>query len=61
MWFFLGVIAMGLLLYAGFLLMSGQGDEAKLKKAHNIFMYAVGGLLIVIFSALVIKLVAGLF
>ena len=46
----LGIIAVALIVYAGFLWMTSQGKEDVIKKAKNILISAVIGLLI-IFSA----------
>ncbi len=47
---FLGVIAVGLIIYAGFLWMSSGGDEEKLTKAKSLLKNAVIGLVIVLSS-----------
>ena len=47
---FLGVIAIGLILYAGFLWMTAQGNEEKIGKAKRILSGAVIGL-VIIFAA----------
>jgi len=45
---FLGVIFLVLMLYAGFLWMTAQGEEAKVKKAKDMITQAVIGLIIVV-------------
>jgi len=44
---FLGVIAIGLISYAGFVWMSSNGDEEKITKAKGILKNAVIGLVII--------------
>jgi hypothetical protein len=44
---FMGIIAVGLILYAGFLYMTSQGDEQKIEKAKNIIKNAVIGIIII--------------
>lgn len=45
---FLGVIFLGLIIYAGFLWMTAQGDQAKVVKAKDIMERAVIGLVVVV-------------
>lgn len=44
---FLGVLFLGLALYAGFLWMTAQGNEVKVTKAKGILIMAVIGIIIV--------------
>lgn len=50
----LGVVFIGLLIYGGFLYMTSQGAEDKIKKSKKLMVSAVIGL-IIIFSAFVIS------
>jgi len=45
---FLGVIFLVLMLYAGFLWMTAQGEEAKVKRAKDMITQAIIGLIIVV-------------
>lgn len=45
---FLGVIFLGLMMYAGFLWMIARGNEQEVAKAKNIIIYAVIGLAVVL-------------
>lgn len=47
---FLGVIAVGLIIYAGFLWMSSGGNEEKISQAKNVLKNAVIGLIIILSS-----------
>jgi len=47
---FLGIIAVGLIIYAGFIWMTSDGDEEKVTKAKNILKNAVIGLGIILAS-----------
>jgi len=47
---FLGVIALGLIIYAGFLWMTSEGDEEKISKAKQILRNAAIGLVIILSS-----------
>lgn len=47
---FLGIIAVGLIMYAGWLWMSSEGDEEKVNKAKLILKNAVIGLIIILSS-----------
>jgi hypothetical protein len=44
----LGVIFLGLIIYAGVLWMIAEGDEAKVEKARKILVQAITGLIIVL-------------
>lgn len=45
---FLGIIAVGLIIYAGWLWMTAAGDEQKIEKAKKILINAVIGLIIIL-------------
>jgi len=47
---FLGILAVGLVIYGGWLWMTSGGDEQKIEQAKNILKNAVIGLIIIIFS-----------
>jgi len=54
---FLGIVALILVLYAGFLRMLSQGDAEKIKTSNNIMLYAVIGIFIVFASYAMLKFV----
>ena len=45
---FLGVVFLGLMIYAGYLWMIARGNEQKIEEAKNIIIYAVIGLVVVL-------------
>ena len=47
---FLGIVAVGIILYGGFLWMTSNGDEEKITKAKNLLKSAVIGLIIILAS-----------
>ncbi|HMB66108.1 MAG TPA: hypothetical protein VKO42_04480, partial [Patescibacteria group bacterium] len=47
---FLGVLALGLIIYAGFLWMTSNGNQEKIDKAKNILKAAIIGLIIILAS-----------
>jgi len=55
--FFLVVIALGVLIYGGYLLISAKGDESKLRKAHILLLFASIGILVAVFSWAIVKLI----
>jgi TM2 domain-containing membrane protein YozV len=60
LWYLFGVIAFALLLYIGYLLVSAEWQEQFLKKANKTLIYGLVGLLIVILSYSIVKLIANL-
>ncbi|MFH1620524.1 MAG: MMCAP2_0565 family pilin-like conjugal transfer protein [Patescibacteria group bacterium] len=56
---FLGIIFMVLLLYAGFLWMTAQGEDAKVKKARDMITQAVIGLIIVVAAFAISNFILG--
>ncbi|GEM_PF-3381434 len=53
----LGLIAVVLLIYAGFLWMTANGDPKKVQKARDIIVEALIGLVIIIFAFIIVQLV----
>lgn len=47
---FVGIVTVLLIIYAGWLVLSGGGDEEKLKKAKHIIVYALIGIFILVAS-----------
>lgn len=56
---FLGIIFLVLLLYAGFLWMTAQGEDANVKKAKGMITQAVIGLVIVVAAFAISNFVLG--
>lgn len=52
---FLALLIIIMLMYAGFLIMTGSGDEEKSDKAKRIVLYSVIGILILVFSYIIFK------
>ncbi|MCF7917999.1 PKD domain-containing protein [Candidatus Gracilibacteria bacterium] len=47
---FLGIIAVAMIIYAGFLYVTASGDDGQSEKAKNIVMYAAIGILVILVS-----------
>lgn len=58
---FLGVIFLGLMLYGGFVWMTAQGEQARVKLAKDLITTAVIGIIIVIASYAITMFVLGRF
>lgn len=54
---FLGVIFLGIMIYAGFLWMMTRGNEQEVARAKNIIIYAVIGLVVVLSAYAITQLV----
>ena len=54
-----GVAALLLIIYGGYMYMMSQGDKEKTKHAREIITAAVIGLLFVIFSFVILQVIAG--
>ncbi|MFA5248142.1 MAG: hypothetical protein WC415_02760 [Patescibacteria group bacterium] len=50
---FLGLLAVGLIIYAGFLWMTAAGDESRIERAKKIIINAVIGLIIILSSLII--------
>ena len=57
---FLGVVFLGLMIYAGYLWMLARGNEQEVEKAKNIIIYAVIGLVAVLGAYSITQLMATL-
>jgi hypothetical protein len=53
----IGVITLVLIIYAGFLWLTSQGDATKVTKAKSIMIYAFIGLLIILASYVIVNFV----
>lgn len=59
--FTLWVVAMAVLVIAGYKLITARWDEKEMKKANNIIIWLVVWILIAIFAYLIVRVVANLF
>jgi len=57
---FLGIVFLGLMIYAGYLWMMARGNEQEVEKAKNIIIYAVIGLVAVLGAYSITQLMATL-
>jgi hypothetical protein len=58
--FFMGAIAMGVLIYGGFLLMTANGDSEKVSQANQIIIGAGIGIGIVLISYAAVRLIVNI-
>jgi uncharacterized membrane protein YwzB len=56
---FLGIIFLVLMIYAGFLWMTAQGDDTKVKKAKDMIFQAIIGLIIIVAAYAISNFVLG--
>lgn len=56
---FLGLFAVIMVIYGGFLYVSSAGDEEKVGKGKNIILYAVIGIIIILLSFVLVNAVLG--
>jgi hypothetical protein len=61
LWFWLGAICMGVLIFGGIQLITANWDDAKMKKTNKLLMGALIGILISILSYSVVRLFVNLF
>ncbi len=57
LWFSLGAICMGVLIFWWIKLITAQWDQAKMKEANTLLMWALIWILIVIFSYAIIRVI----
>ncbi|MEI7510938.1 MAG: pilin [Candidatus Peregrinibacteria bacterium] len=55
---FLGLVAVAFIIYAGILMVIGEGEEDSLTKARKIIIYAVIGIVIIFLSWTIVNFVA---
>ncbi|MCX6824819.1 MAG: hypothetical protein NTY80_01215 [candidate division SR1 bacterium] len=60
LWFSIGAICMGVLIFGGIKLITAQGDQAKMKEANKLLMGALIGILIAIFSYAIVRIIVNL-
>lgn len=56
---FLGLLVVAMIIYAGVLFVTAQGDEKQIEKAKKMIMWSIVGMIIVMFSFAIVKVVAG--
>jgi len=56
---FLGIVFLVLMLYAGFLWMTAQGDDTKVKKAKDMIFQAIIGIIIIVAAYAISNFVLG--
>jgi len=52
---FVGLIAVIMMIYGGFILLTSQGEEEKTKKAKSTILFAVIGIVIILFSFAIVN------
>lgn len=60
LWFAFGVVALGIVVYAWFKLITAKGDEKEMKKLWSTLVGLIIWLFIAIFSFLIVKLIINL-
>lgn len=55
--FFLGIVAVAFIIFAGFLYLTSRGDDGQVEKAKKTLLYAVLGIVIVILSFAIVNTV----
>ncbi len=61
LWIAIGVVCMGVIVFAGIKLVTSRGDDAELKKATNALIGAMVGIVISIFAYIIVRTVLNLF
>ena len=61
LWFIIGSIALGMVIYASYLLIASEWKDEDLKKANKTLVYWIVGIIIALLSKVIIKLVLNLF
>ncbi len=56
---FLGLIAVVMVIYAGILLVTGQGEEEQINKGKKIILWAAIGILVIMLSYTFVRVIAG--
>jgi hypothetical protein len=52
---FIALVTVIMIMYAGFLVLTGGGDEEKSEKAKKTILYAIIGVLIILFSYVIYR------
>ncbi len=56
---FLGLLAVTMIIYAGVLFVTAQGDDQQLNKAKKVILWAVVGILIIMLSFVIVNMITG--
>lgn len=56
---FLGLLVVAMIIYAGVLFVTAQGDEKQIEKAKKMIMWSIVGMIVIMFSFAIVKVVAG--
>ena len=54
----MGIAAVGVIMYGGFLLMTSTGDAAKVAKGRRVIIYAIVGLVVAILAYVIVNFVS---
>lgn len=55
----MGIVAVAVIMYGGFLLLTSTGDAAKVAKGRRVIIYAVVGLAVAILAYVIVNFVSG--
>lgn len=55
---FVGVVAVGVMIYGGFTYMTSNGDSGKAQKAKNIIMYGLIGMIVALLAYAIVRFVS---
>lgn len=58
--YFIGILAVIMIIYGGIQYVSSAGDAGKVAKAKNIIIWSVAGLVVAIFAIVIINFVIGI-
>jgi hypothetical protein len=58
-YFWAGIVAVGFIVYGGFMYVLSNGEPGNVKKAKDTLLYAVIGLVVVLFAFAITKFIAG--
>ena len=61
LFFFAGVLAVGMLVYSGLRYITAHGDKTQIESAKNTMIYAIVGLVVVMLSYAVVNFITGVF
>ena len=58
-YFWAGVVAVGLIIYGGYMYVLSNGDPSRVKKAKDVILYSVIGLVVIILAFAITTIVVG--
>ncbi len=61
LWFIIAAICMGVVIYAGFLMITGRGDEAQVKKGITMMVYAGIGIGVALMAYAIVNVIVNFF